>query len=125
MSLVGGWVRGADSGRGTVVIIVGDAVELTARVLFVLMGGREEQKDWMCEVGGELPLGTRLFSYSFLHSLQNASISLVTVSAVDVTCVSARLHPVKQMPRIFHLGHMRTPFSFGRFSQCLFLKTTL
>ena len=39
MSLVGGWVRGVDSGRGTVEIIVDDAVELTARVLFVLMGG--------------------------------------------------------------------------------------
>ena len=39
MSLVGGWGRGADSGRGTVVIIVGDDVELTARMVFVLMGG--------------------------------------------------------------------------------------
>ena len=63
MSLVGGWVRGADSGRGTVEIIVGDAVELTARVVFVLMGGREEQKDLLSGVGSELPLGTRLFSY--------------------------------------------------------------
>ena len=44
MSLVGGWVRGADSGRGIVEIILGDAVELTARVLFVLMGGGRSRK---------------------------------------------------------------------------------
>ena len=80
----------------------------------------------LCVAGyGEPPLGTRLAAYLFLQSLQNAFISLVTGFEVEVIWDLAKLHPEKQMTRMCHLGHMRTPFINGCFSQCLFLNTAL